>query len=251
MMHGGHEHAQVIQRWSAAERIVAIAEASQRYAAEDGEGRMQRETEPGSRQHHWSAKQKMAIVVESLTKREPNIAICRRHRISEPTLYKWRQLFLDGGQAYLERRGRETVWDYVKQIQRLKQMLEELSLARRRRLGVDKRSTHPRQKGASFGKVEPARGQKHVEWLLGRLTTDREFRQRFYSDPTGTCASERVNLTSRELAALLSLEQTAIEEFAKRLDPRIVRATPATHHLVAGRVPCIADQGASALRQTK
>jgi ribosomally synthesized peptide len=66
--------------------------------------------------------------------------------------------------------------------------------------------------------------QEHVEWLLGRLTTDRDFRQRFHENPAATCARESLDLTPQELAALLSLEPARIEEFAKRLDPRIVRA---------------------------
>jgi hypothetical protein len=67
--------------------------------------------------------------------------------------------------------------------------------------------------------------QMHVEWLLGRLMTDRDFRKRFYHDPAALCASEAVELTAYEFTALLSLEQARIDEFAKRLDPRIVRAS--------------------------
>lgn len=66
--------------------------------------------------------------------------------------------------------------------------------------------------------------QKCVEWMLGRLTTDRDFRQLFYRDPAALCTRETVDLTGQELAALLSLEEARIEEFSKRLDPRIVRA---------------------------
>jgi hypothetical protein len=73
--------------------------------------------------------------------------------------------------------------------------------------------------------------QKHVEWLLGRLTTDRDFRGRFYDDPAAICARESVELTTQELAALLSLEEGYIEEFSKRLDPRIVRSASTTNRL--------------------
>jgi hypothetical protein len=70
--------------------------------------------------------------------------------------------------------------------------------------------------------------QEHVERLLGRLTTDRDFRQRFYEHPADICARESLELTAQELAALLSLEPARIEDFSKRLDPRIVRASAAT-----------------------
>lgn len=67
--------------------------------------------------------------------------------------------------------------------------------------------------------------QKHVEWLLGRLATSSEFRQRFYAHPVATCAEESMELTARELEAVLNLSEHRFEEFAKHLDPRVVRAT--------------------------
>lgn len=66
--------------------------------------------------------------------------------------------------------------------------------------------------------------QRAVEGLLGRLITDREFRERFYADPAATCARESLDLTSRELDALLSLDRARLQAFARDLDARIVRA---------------------------
>jgi hypothetical protein len=67
--------------------------------------------------------------------------------------------------------------------------------------------------------------QKAVEGLLGRLITDSTFRQRFYEDPTGTCGHVGLEVTERELEAVLVLDERSIAEFARRLNPKIVRAT--------------------------
>lgn len=66
--------------------------------------------------------------------------------------------------------------------------------------------------------------QMHVEWLLGRLATDRDFRQRFYRDTAAVCTQESLDLTSPELSALAKLDPAYIEKLAVKLDPRIVRA---------------------------
>ncbi len=67
-------------------------------------------------------------------------------------------------------------------------------------------------------------GQKAVEMLLGRLITDGDFRIRFYEQPAAACMREGLEVTTRELEALLNIQQNAVDAFARHLDPRIVRA---------------------------
>lgn len=66
--------------------------------------------------------------------------------------------------------------------------------------------------------------QKGVEGLLGRMATDGDFRRRFYQDPAATCIAQAMEVTTRELEAVLALNEARIAEFSKMLDRRIVRA---------------------------
>ncbi len=66
--------------------------------------------------------------------------------------------------------------------------------------------------------------QKSVESLLGRLLTDQEFRHRFFEEPAVMCRQESLDVSSRELEAVLHVSGGEFERFAKTLDPRIVRA---------------------------
>jgi len=72
--------------------------------------------------------------------------------------------------------------------------------------------------------------QRAVEGILGRLITDSEFRRGFYADPAATCLRESLDLTARELEALLALDPVRVQAFAKALDTRIVRATVGGTH---------------------
>ncbi len=66
--------------------------------------------------------------------------------------------------------------------------------------------------------------QRAVESLLGRLLTDQNFRRQFYAEPAATCRAESLDVTSRELEAVLAVDEGHFSGLAVALDPRIVRA---------------------------
>ncbi len=82
-----------------------------------------------TRKRPWSAEQRVQIVLESLRGKQPNTQICRRYEISEPTLYKWRQLFLEGGKAFLSGAGPASVQRVAEENRQLREMLLDLSIA--------------------------------------------------------------------------------------------------------------------------
>ena len=69
--------------------------------------------------------------------------------------------------------------------------------------------------------------QQGVENLLGRLITDAAFRLRFFQTPEQIVSQESLDLIPRELEAVIMIDRAQIEDFARRLDPRIVRADTA------------------------
>jgi hypothetical protein len=66
--------------------------------------------------------------------------------------------------------------------------------------------------------------QLAVERVLGRLVTDAEFRAEFLLEPASVCCDQGIELTPVELAALLRVDEHALQILAARLDPKIVRA---------------------------
>jgi transposase-like protein len=76
------------------------------------------------------AEEKAEIVIASLRGKEPISALCRRHGISEPTLYAWRREFISGGKERLGRQGREQD-NHLQEMEELKALVVELTVANR------------------------------------------------------------------------------------------------------------------------
>jgi transposase-like protein len=76
------------------------------------------------KQSNVEASQRREAVLSLLRKEETAAAIARRYQVSEPTLYRWRDEFLAGGEAALSKgRGKSDGQDA--EVRRLKQQLEE------------------------------------------------------------------------------------------------------------------------------
>ena len=68
--------------------------------------------------------------------------------------------------------------------------------------------------------------QRHVERVIGRLVTDEEFRSEFARDPIVVlrkCAASGVELTEIEVRALAGLDPREVAQFARALDPRLLK----------------------------
>ncbi len=76
-------------------------------------------------------------VLSLLRKEEPAVRIARRYGVSEPTLYRWRDEFLEGGQAALagkkkgEAAERQRIRDLEREVERRDQVIGELTIANR------------------------------------------------------------------------------------------------------------------------
>lgn len=63
--------------------------------------------------------------------------------------------------------------------------------------------------------------QEMVERILGRILTDADFRQRFFTQTSEQLA--QFELLEHERESLRKLDRSAVEQLSDRLDPRIVR----------------------------
>jgi hypothetical protein len=70
--------------------------------------------------------------------------------------------------------------------------------------------------------------QRSIEMVIGRLSTDEEFRQRFIDDPHAVLAELLefgTHLTQVEIAALIATDATIWDRVADHIDPRLQKAS--------------------------
>lgn len=70
--------------------------------------------------------------------------------------------------------------------------------------------------------------QRNVEYVIGRLVTDEEFRRGFLEEPAGTLdalVALGVGLSRAEVAALIATDRTLWNRVAEALDPRLQKAS--------------------------
>jgi transposase len=72
-----------------------------------------------------SAKQRSEAVLALLRREEPAAQLARRYGVSEPTLYRWRDEFLAGGEAALAAGGKNGHDPQVRRISELEQQIEK------------------------------------------------------------------------------------------------------------------------------
>jgi transposase-like protein len=90
-----------------------------------------------SRQCQVELKDRREAVLSLLRREEPAAAIARRYQISEPTLYRWRDEFLAGGESALGKgNGKHDARDrriaeLEQQLEQRDQVIGELTIANR------------------------------------------------------------------------------------------------------------------------
>jgi len=65
--------------------------------------------------------------------------------------------------------------------------------------------------------------QRDVERTLGRLVTDKGFRNDFFLDPARACLRLGIQLSPHEVEALLGVPRAALASLSARLDDRVCR----------------------------
>jgi hypothetical protein len=69
--------------------------------------------------------------------------------------------------------------------------------------------------------------QRNIEIVIGRLSTDEDFRRRFGEDPHGVLGElldRGTHLNPVEMAALIATDATLWQLVSERLDPRLQKA---------------------------
>ena len=79
---------------------------------------------------HWTAEEKIRIVLESLNTSIGVAELCRKYAVNPTVFYAWKERFIEGGKQALTRsRGNEGGGELQTENMRLKQLIGELTIA--------------------------------------------------------------------------------------------------------------------------
>jgi transposase len=77
----------------------------------------------------WAPDEKIRIVLESLNTNISVAELCRKHAVSPPVFYSWREKFFHGGKLALTGQLRDPVRETEAENERLKKLIGELTIA--------------------------------------------------------------------------------------------------------------------------
>jgi transposase len=80
----------------------------------------------------WSAEQRIAIVLESMSTNISVAELCRKHNVTPNAFYGWREKFLEAGKLALARsssRNNDTGQELESENEKLKKLIGELTIA--------------------------------------------------------------------------------------------------------------------------
>ena len=79
---------------------------------------------------HWTAEEKIRIVLESLNTNIGVAELCRKHAVNPTVFYAWKEKFIEAGKQALTRSRRKAgEGELQAENQRLKQLIGELTIA--------------------------------------------------------------------------------------------------------------------------
>jgi transposase-like protein len=77
----------------------------------------------------WAADEKIRIVLESLNTNVSTAELCRKHGVSPPAFYSWKERFFQGGKLALSGQLRDPAKEKEAENERLKKLIGELTIA--------------------------------------------------------------------------------------------------------------------------
>jgi transposase-like protein len=77
----------------------------------------------------WDPDEKIRIVLESLNTSVSTAELCRKHGVSPPAFYSWREKFFQGGKLALSGQLRDPAKEKEAENERLKKLIGELTIA--------------------------------------------------------------------------------------------------------------------------